>query len=114
MVGNYGDFDRLCASVLRGMKQEFPQIKILLTVPYLTKSVQQKANDFDEIIIPEFPESTPRNLKIIKCNEFMVDNSRVLICYVTCDFGGAVKTLEYAESKNRGKDEPEINIYHID
>ena len=113
MVGNYGNFDRLCASVLKEMKKEFPQMKILLTVPYVTESVKKKADEFDEVVIPELPMSTPRNLKIIKCNEHMVDVSDALVSYVKYDWGGAARTLDYAQRKKRSSYESAIDIYYI-
>lgn len=47
----------------------------------------------------DIPESTHRNPKIIKANEFMINNSDFLISYVNYSWGGAVKTMEYAIKK---------------
>ena len=102
-VGNYGAFDGYAASAIRKLKTEFPQITLSLVIPYLTKTINEYREDYyknyDSIIMANIPENTPRNLKIIKANEFMVDNSDFLICYVNYGFGGAAKTMEYAARK---------------
>ena len=56
-------------------------------------------NNYDNIIVADIPQSTPKNLQIIKTNQYMINNSDILICYVSQTFGGAAKTLEYAKSK---------------
>ena len=99
-VGNYGSFDGYAASAIRRLKAEFPQISLSLVIPYITKEINEYREDYyknyDSIIMADIPESTPRNLKIIKTNEFMVDESDFLICYINYGWGGAVKTMEYA------------------
>ena len=47
----------------------------------------------------DIPPKTPARLRIIKANRYMVDCSDFLVCFVKYSFGGAVKTLEYAEKK---------------
>ena len=63
--------------------------------------------EFDNILLPDFPEKTPRKIKILKCNEYMVDESDFMICYVKYDWGGASKTLAYANKKH-------IKIYNLE
>lgn len=53
---------------------------------------------FDDTIYPDI-EKVPPGFAIIKRNEWMIDNSDFLIAYVKNDFGGAYKTLQYAEKK---------------
>lgn len=102
-VGNYGSFDAYAASAIRRLKKEYPQITLSLVIPYLTQGINEYREDYyknyDSIIMADIPESTPRNLKIIKANEFMVNESDFLICYVSHGWGGAAKTLKYAEHK---------------
>lgn len=52
------------------------------------------------------PEKTQKKLKIIKANQYMVNESDFLICYVKNSWGGAAKTLEYAKQKKK-------NIYNL-
>ena len=102
-VGNYGEFDRCSASVVRKLQRIYPCIKLELIVPYLKKEIidykEQYYKNYNDIIIANIPNSTPKRFSIIKTNEFMVDNSGFLICYIDHGWGGAVKTYEYAKKE---------------
>ena len=104
-VGNYGGFDRCAASAMREVKKEYTQIKLVIVLPYLTKEVNGHREDFykkyDSIVIAGMAEKTPARLKIIKANEYMVDNCDFLICNVEHSWGGAAKTVEYAKRKGK-------------
>ena len=104
--GGYGDFDNLCASVCRSLKDERSKLEIIFVTPYLTESQQQKTNAFiksnlyDSIIYPPL-ESTPKKFAIIKRNEWMVEKSDLIIAYVNLSYGGAYKALAYAKKKKK-------------
>lgn len=106
-VGNYGVFDKLSKKAVNTLKSKYHNIKLNLVIPYLTNSVKEIKTEFDNIIIADIKENTPRNLKIIKCNEYMIKNSEYLICYVFYNWGGANKTLEFAQ-KNKN-----VKIYNL-
>ena len=100
-VGNYGGFDCCAARAVRKLKEKYKNIELSLVILYLTKEInkyrEQYYKDYDRIIMADIPVNTPRNLKIIKANEFIVDRCDFLICYVSHGWGGAAKTLERAE-----------------
>ncbi|MBR3993930.1 MAG: DUF1273 family protein [Clostridia bacterium] len=102
-VGNYGAFDSLCAEAVRELKIKYPGVQLNLVVPYLTAGIneykEQFYANFDNILLADVPENTPKRLKIIKCNQYMIKNADVLVCYVEHSFGGAAKTLEYARKR---------------
>ena len=67
---------------------------------YLTyKNRHQYYQEFDGLLIADISEKTPAKYRIIKCNEYMVNESDFMICYVRCSWGGAAKTLDYARGK---------------
>ena len=100
-VGNYGNFDALSAKAVRALKERYRHIRLELIIPYLTSGIneykEQYYNDYDNIILADIPEKTPKNLRIIKANQYMIRNSRFLVCFVERSFGGAAKTLAYAQ-----------------
>lgn len=104
-VGNYGGFDRCAALAMREVKKACPHIKLVLVLPYLTKAVSDYKEEYyekyDEIVIADMPEKTPARLRIIKANEYMVDNCDFVICNVKHSWGGAARTMEYAKRKGR-------------
>lgn len=109
-VGNYGSFDRLCARAVRHIKEEFPHIILTLVVPYLTQEIKKNKDyfnsAFDSILVADMPENTPKAIKILKCNEYMVRKSEFVVAYVKYSFGGAYKTIKFAQRKGK----KEINI----
>ena len=102
-VGNYGNFDRLCVRAVSELKNKYPYITLILVIPYLTaeiiKNKEYYENDYDTILVADIPESTPKKLGIIKCNEYIADTSDYLIYCVINHCTGADKTLEYAKKK---------------
>lgn len=110
-VGKYGNFDSLAANTVRLLKELFPDVKLVLVIPYLTKSIEEYKEEYyrsyDSIIMADIPYGTPKQYQILKCNEFMVNNSNYLIAYVNYSFGGAAKTLAYAKRKKH------INITNL-
>ena len=109
-VGNYGDFDRYSAEAVRELKEYYSDINLYLVIPYLTNKItenkQRYYKNYDCILIADIPEKTPRRYQIIKTNEYMINNSDFLICYIDHLWGGAAKTFEYAGRK-------EINIINL-
>lgn len=99
LIGSYGDFDSIAASACLTLKRKYPQISVNLVLPYyrphLDDFTKERYNRFDYVITPDFKE-TPHKYRIIKANEYMVDQSDTVIAYVKYD-GGAAKTLAYAQ-----------------
>lgn len=102
-VGNYGNFDFCCAKAIMELKEIYPDIKIFVVIPYLTKRITELKEEyykkFDEIITANISLSTPKRLFILKTNEYIVNNSKFMICYVNRSWGGAVQTFEYAKRR---------------
>ena len=103
-VGNYGAFDRMVACILNELKKVH-SIRIELIIPYLTREIMENREFynrfFDSVIVADIPSTTHFKSKIVKTNEYMVDNSEYLICFVNKEWGGAVNTLKYAEKKKK-------------
>ncbi len=103
MVGNYGSFDSLSAKAVRSLKPKYSEISLVLVIPYLTKTINEYKEmyyeNYDTILMADIPENTPQKLRILKCNEYMVNNSAFILCYVEHSSGGAARTLEFAENK---------------
>lgn len=101
--GDKGTFDWLCAGMLRRLKEDYPFIKSYLVLAYTLKRdedyMEYVAEIFDDIFYPDI-KNTPKRFAILKRNQWMVNNSDFLIAYVEHDWGGAYKTLKYAQRKN--------------
>lgn len=97
-LGGYGDFDRLAAAAVRRQKAVYPSIESVLVLPYLNKKFDAAA--YDSTTYPPL-EKVPPRYAIVRRNEWMVQQSDVVISGVTHSWGGAAKTLDFA--KNKGK-----------
>ena len=105
LVGMAIGFDALCFKVLEKIRQE-KDIKIVACVPcrdqskYFNKS--QKAEYDREIAssneVIYLAESYFDGCMQIR-NEFMVDNSSMLICFLLSPYGGTYSTIKYAAEK---------------
>lgn len=104
LVGNYGQFDRLAASVCLRLKQTHPEITVRLVVPYyqpqLDRCEKAYRARFDEVVVPAL-ESTPYRYRIVRTNEYMVNCADIVIAHVRSPAGGAAKTLAYAKRKEK-------------
>jgi len=97
-LGGYGAFDSLCASVLRELKSENDYIQLILVLPYLNSNII--TDGYDETIYPPL-EAVPKKFAILRRNEWMVQESDVVVAYVNHDWGDAAKTLQYARRKRK-------------
>ena len=103
--GGKGDFDWLCAHTVDDLKKDYPFISSQLVLAYIPKEKNKYAYTlkiFDSMIYPKM-EKTPPRFAIIKRNQWMINDSNFLIAYVKNHFGGAYKTLQYAERRKNIK-----------
>ena len=99
--GGQGYFDEICATIVYQLKQEYPNIKNILVIPYRNFKIFNK-DIFDEIIYPfdEFEESyLSYRAAIPERNRIVVSWSSMAISYVYRN-GGASRTLDLAR-KNK-------------
>lgn len=102
-VGHYGSFDGCAAVTIRDLKKDYPYIELDLIIPYLTKEINEYSREYNEkydhILMADVPENTPHQFYIVKTNEYMVNESDFIICYVQFPWGGAARTMRYAKTK---------------
>ena len=99
-VGGYGGFDRVATAAVRRMKQKYPDITLMLVLPYHPAERPTEAPDgFDGTYHPDGLESTPKRYAIVRANKIMVDASDWLVCYVRHGASNSRKLLEYAQRR---------------
>ena len=102
-LGGYGDFDGLCLRTLKELRNDFPEIELIFITPYIDKNYSKlefAKYHYDDVIFPPL-ESVPRKFAILKRNEWMIEEADLVIAYVMYSWGGAAKTLEYANRKKK-------------
>lgn len=98
LLGGYGVFDRMAASVVWELKKKYPQVKSVLVLPYLDRKMDESQCDWT--VYPGL-EKVPRRYAITHRNRYMVNDADVVIAYVQHSWGGAAQTLEYAKQKRK-------------
>ena len=98
LLGGYGHFDRMAAAAVWQAKTSFPEISSVLVLPYINKKADMTFYDYS--LYPSL-ESVPKRYAILKRNQSMVDEADIVVAYVLHDWGGAVKTLDYAMRKGK-------------
>ena len=101
LCGGMGNFDSFAASVCGELKTIYNGISVAYVTPYITIDQQKKTDEllksgvYDEAIYPPI-EDTPLRFAISKRNEWMIENSDLVIAFVNRSYGGAYKSLGYA------------------
>ena len=101
--GGYGNFDSFCYSVCAEIKKTKKNVTLCYVTPYLGSYLEKRGylqTKYDQVVYPEI-ENAPKRLAIIKRNEWMINKSDFVICYVNRSFGGALVCLKYALRKKK-------------
>ena len=97
-LGGYGAFDGLAAAAVKKQKKTYPHIELILVLAYLDRDID--TSYYDDSTYPPL-ERVPRRYAIRRRNEWMVSASDVVVSGVTHSWGGAARTLEFAQRKNK-------------
>ncbi len=102
IVGHYGGFDRLAASAVKEAKRFYPEVKLILLLPYHpAERPIPTPNGFDGAFYPPGMESVPRKIAIVRANRYVVDQIDYLIAYVWQSTSNAKKLVEYAWKRKK-------------
>lgn len=97
-VGNNGAFDRLVRAVLRDLAQEYPQIQYAVV---LERMPTEQGGTAQDTMLPEGIEEVPPRFAISWRNNWMLQKSNFVVCYVTRSWGGAAKFAETAKRRKK-------------
>ena len=98
-VGNQGGFDSLVLSVMKELTVSYPQIRYSVVLAYLPD--EKRTIPETNTIYPEELERVPKRFCIARRNDWLIEHSRYVICYVAHITGGAAQFMEKARRKNR-------------
>lgn len=86
-VGNNGNFDIMVCHQLKDLSQLYP-ISYSVVLAYLPTN-KNKCNELTSTIFPEGIEFAPKRFAVSYRNKWMIQQSDMIITYVTRNFGGA-------------------------
>lgn len=106
-IGGCDGFDLLVGQVLLKLKKDY-DIKIILAMPYESfgKKFKSEWKEILYILLKEADDTVYVSHKYSfgcyqKRNEFMINNSEILITYFNGKKGGTLNTIKYANKLNR-------------
>lgn len=94
-VGNNGNFDTMVRHQLEDLSLTYP-IAYSIVLAYLPTE-----NNLTNTIYPEGLETVPKRFAISWRNKWMIQQSDVVVTYVTHNFGGAAQFKTLAERQKR-------------
>ena len=98
-VGNNGNFDDMVRRQLEDLSQNY-SINYSVVLAYLPVK-KNEYNNFTNTILPDGIETVPKRFAISWRNKWMIQQSDIVVAYVTHNFGGAWQFKELA--KRMGK-----------
>ncbi len=98
-VGNNGNFDTMVRRQLEDLSHTYP-ITYSVVLAYLPTK-KSEYDDLTNTILPEGIEAVPRRFAISWRNKWMVEQSDVVVTYVTHSFGGAAQFKALAERQRK-------------
>ena len=97
-VGNQGWFDAIVRSVLRELKEEYPQMNYAVVLAYMP--CKQHEDDLDTML-PEGIEFVHPRYAISWRNSWMLQQSDYVVTYITHSWGGAAKFADKARKQGK-------------
>lgn len=98
-VGNNGSFDTMVRRQLEDLSQTYP-ITYSVVLAYLPDK-KSEYDDFTNTILPEGIEAIPKRFAISYRNKWMIQQSDIVVTYVTHNFGGAWQFKTMAERQGK-------------
>ena len=98
-VGNNGNFDTMVRRQLEDLSQTYP-ITYSVVLAYLPTE-KNKYDNLTNTIYPEGIETVPKRFAISYRNKWMIQQSDVVVTYVTHTYGGAWQFKAMAERQGK-------------
>ena len=98
-VGNNGNFDTMVRRQLENLSQTYP-ITYNIVLAYIPTK-KSEYDSFTNTLLPEGIETIPKRFAISYRNKWMVEQSDVVVTYVTHSFGGAAQFKAMAERQGK-------------
>ena len=98
-VGNNGNFDAMVRRQLENLSQTYP-ITYSMVLAYLPTK-KSEYDDYTNTILPEGIETAPKRFAISYRNKWMIQQSDMVVTYVTHSFGGAAQFKEMAVKQGK-------------
>ncbi len=102
-VGHQGDFDRMVRSVMKELIEEGKEVEYSVVLAYMPgkKYEFDFHNEYADTVYPEGLENIHPKFAITWRNNWMIEQSDIIICYVKYSSGGSYQFVEKARRKGK-------------
>ena len=102
-VGRNGEFDIMVASVIKSIQRDVGTYNncLILVLPYPVADYESYKEYYNEVLIPHELNNVHFKAAIEKRNEWIIDNSDLLIMHVVREAGNSAKYKRKAEKVGR-------------
>lgn len=101
-IGNQGTFDSLAKKAVFELSKKYTHINYNIVLAYRPKNSESNTTyDFSHAIYPEEVAIASPRYSIAVRNKWMIEHSDYVISYITHDFGGAAKAIDFCRKKNK-------------
>ena len=102
-VGNHGQFDGMVRGIMKELISEGKDVDYSVVLAYIPgqKYEFDLPDQYADTFYPDGLEKVPQRFAICKRNDWMIDNSDAVICYVVNHFGVAYTYTEKARRKGK-------------
>lgn len=104
-VGTHGNFDRMVYGVLKELRRQYPHIHCHVVLAYPPDDKTKKWYG-DDAVYPDSTAAVDPKFAVYDRNDWMIERSRYVICYIAHATGGAYHFVD----KARGKGLTVINV----
>lgn len=102
LVGNHGYFDRMALDALRKLKIKYPHINYNVVLAYMPGEKEEwNPYHYSETMLPEGIEGVHPKYAISWRNKWLVDESDIVVAYITHSWGGAAKYVGMATKRGK-------------
>ena len=98
-VGNNGNFDAMVRRQFENLSQTY-SITYNIVLAYIPTK-KSEYDDYTNTILPEGIETAPKRFAISYRNKWMIQQSDIVVTYVTHNFGGAAQFKEMAMRQSK-------------
>lgn len=102
-IGRNGEFDIMVASVIKGIQRDRGTYNncLILVLPYDVADMDSYEEYYNEVMIPRELYKVHYKAAIEKRNEWIIDNTDLMIMHVTKEEGNSAKCLKKAQGIGR-------------
>lgn len=106
LIGMALGFDTLCFNILSEIRKK-KDIKIIACIPCINQDLHfnlKQKKEYDNMLVSAdekvYVSQEYNDRCMQKRNEYLVDNSSLLVAYIRRNYGGTYNTIKYAQQKN--------------